>query len=130
MAQEITAVALTTCELASDGSRVRLNVTDAEGNPATLSIPSDCLNQLTMTLPRLMQLVLQARFRDENMRVVFLASHWKLQRSGTSHHFILTLKTTHGFEASFGFSERDLRSLAGELFDRAANPQESQPSLN
>lgn len=130
MTREIKAAALQTYELTADGSRVRLNVTDTEGRPAVLSLPSDCLHQLIMTLPRVMQRVLQMRFGDESMRVVFPTCDWKLQRSGTNHHFILTLKTTDGFEASFGFSEGELQSLAGALCDRTANVQESRLSPN
>ena len=74
-AREIEAAALTTFEVVPDGTRVRLNVEDADGQPATLVLPTACLQQLVMTLPAMVQRALQRRHRDETLKASF--------RSGT-----------------------------------------------
>jgi len=130
MTQEIDAVALKTYEVAADGSSVRLHVTDSAGRPAALSIPSECISQLFMTLPTVMRVVLKTRYNDDSLKVVFPASEWTLERSQTGARLILTLKTTDGFEASFGFDENELQSLADTLSDKAVRDQLSQSTLN
>ena len=51
----IKAVALTTLTVAPDGSAVSVNVTDADGAPASLVLPMDALRSLIMSLPPMMQ---------------------------------------------------------------------------
>ena len=119
MSDEIKIAALTTFEVAPDGTTLRMGVINSEGNPASVVIPSTCLNRLLMTLPDMMHRSLQARFRDDSLRVVFPADTWRLERSAPGGQFILTLATSGGFAASFGFDDTGLRDLAGALADRA-----------
>src|SRR5262249_4951875 len=125
MSNEIKIATLTTFEVAPDGTTLRMGVINSDGNPASVVIPSTCLNRLLMTLPDMMHRSLQARFRDDSLRVVFPADTWRLERSTLGGQFILTLATSGGFEASFGFDDTGLRDLAGALTERA----EDEPAV-
>src|ERR1700736_1709975 len=99
---EIEAETLTTFELAPDGSRVRLNGAAADGCPVSLSLPSECLNQLAMTLPRMASEALQRQYNDNALRMVYPACTWRIEPgAGGGDSFILTLGTPDGFEVSF-----------------------------
>jgi hypothetical protein len=52
---QIEASALTTFQVDPDGAHVRLHVRDRSGSPASVVLPIDCLNQLMMTLPAMVQ---------------------------------------------------------------------------
>jgi hypothetical protein len=67
----IRGVQLTTFDVTPDGESVSIHVTDDQDNPATLTLPSDCLHALMMTLPEMVRRSLQARFRDPSMRLVY-----------------------------------------------------------
>ena len=67
---------LTSYAVAPDGESFSINVTDVGGRPASLVLPSDCLNELMMTLPEIVRRSLQARFRDQAMRVVYPVGSW------------------------------------------------------
>ena len=93
---------LTTFDVTPDGQSVSIHVTDEQGEPATLMLPSDCLHALMMTLPEMVRRSLQARFRDSSMRVVFPLGSWNLERSVVPGAVIVTLRTEDGFSVSFG----------------------------
>jgi len=57
----------TTFEVAPDGESVSLNVLDERAQPASLVLPSECLNALLMTLPDIVRRTLMLRFRDRSM---------------------------------------------------------------
>src|SRR5215510_16030976 len=99
---------LTTFDVTPDGESFSLNVTDDQGRPATLVLPSDCLHALMMTLPEMVRRSLQARFRDPSMRVVFPLGSWNLERSVVPGAVIATLRTEDGFSVSFGVPAREL----------------------
>jgi hypothetical protein len=91
-----------------DGESVSIHVTDDEGHPGTLVLPSECLHALTMTLPEIVRRSLQARFRDPSMRVVYPVCSWNLERSAVPGNVIVTLRTPDGFSVSFGLSPLEL----------------------
>ncbi len=126
---EIEGRQLVAFDVAPDGRRFRLNFTDAEGRPSTLTLPTECLNDLLMTLPRVAARALHARYRDSSLRVVFPAEEWRLEGS-TDHHLILTIGTSGGFEASFLLERDHLRDIAESLQDEAAGavPAPSMPN--
>src|SRR5262245_29188817 len=99
---------LTTFDVAPDGESVSIHVTDDQNNPATLTLPSDCLHALMMTLPEMVRRSLQARFRDPSMRVVYPVGSWDLERSVVPGTVIVTLRTHDGFSVSFGMPPLDL----------------------
>jgi hypothetical protein len=130
MSDEIKVASLTTFEVAPDGTTLRMGVINSDGNPASVVLPSTCLNRLLMTLPDMMYRSLRARFQDNSLRVVFPAQTWRLERSAPGGQFILTLATFGGFEASFGFDDSGLRDLAGALADRRDDEFDAALAIN
>jgi hypothetical protein len=112
MTQELRASALTTFEIARDGSSVSMGVRDESGVPAAVHLPVDCLRQLVMTLPRMANLALRAFYKNQSLRLVFPLSHWRLEQAAECRNVILTLQTADGFEASFALSGREADDLS------------------
>ena len=107
----IRGVELTTFDVASDGESVSIHVKDERGDPATLTLPSDCLHALLMTMPEIVRRSLQARFRDPAMRVVYPVGSWTLEKSVVPGNVIVTLRTPDGFSVSFGLSPLELLQM-------------------
>jgi hypothetical protein len=53
MSAEIDGKALTNFQVSRDGTQFRLNLQDAEGGLASVTLPTDCLNQLVTSLNEL-----------------------------------------------------------------------------
>src|SRR5438034_11761521 len=104
----IRGVQLTTFDLTPDGESVSIHVTDDQGSPTTLVLPSECLHALMMTLPEIVRRSLQARFHDPSMRVVYPVGSWNIERSAVPGNVIITLGTPDGFSVSFGLSPLEL----------------------
>lgn len=108
---EIEGRRLTTFDVTPDGTRFRLNFTDSRGQPSAVTLPTECLNELLMTLPRIVSQALQARYNDSSLRLVFPAEEWRIE-SSADRRIILTIGTGGGFEASFVFEREHLRTIA------------------
>jgi hypothetical protein len=119
MANEIHVASLTTCQVAADGQYIRLNFEDACGLPATLRLTSDGIQQLVMTLPRLLSRALMAKHGDRSMRAVFPLSEWRLEAAG-HEGFILTMMTPDGFEVAFSLSPSTIAGIASALEEHRA----------
>ena len=115
MPNEIDVASLTTCEVAPGGHYVRLHFEDALGCPAALRLTSDRVQQLLMTLPRLLSRALQARHRDNSVRALFPLGEWRLETAAGSKDFILTLITSDGFEVAFSLSARAIVRIRSAL---------------
>jgi len=111
----IRGIELTTFDVAPDGESVSIHVTDDQGRPATLVLPSDCLHALMMTVPEMVRRSLQARFRDPSMRVVYPLGSWNLERSAVPGSVIVTLRTHDGFAVSFGVPAPELFRMAARV---------------
>jgi hypothetical protein len=59
---------LLTYEVAGDGNWFRMRFTCANGKPGSLSLPTECLHALIMTLPRMMTQALSSRYGDDSHR--------------------------------------------------------------
>jgi len=103
---------LTTFDVAPDGQSVSIHVTDDQGAPGTLTLPSDCLHALMMTLPEMVRRSLQARFCNPSMRVVYPLGSWNLERSVVPGSVIVTLSTEDGFSVSFGVPALELLRMS------------------
>src|SRR5215467_6547292 len=103
---------LTTFDVAPDGQSVAIHVTDEQGDPATLVLPSECLHALMMTVPEMVRRSLQARFRDPSMRVVYPLGSWNIERSVVPGSVIVTLGTADGFSVSFGVPAPELLRMS------------------
>jgi hypothetical protein len=123
MADDFGVQSLTTCEVAADGRRIRINIKDTDGRPASLTMPTDCVHQLIMTLPPLLSRALKAELSDDSVRAVFPLGRWRLEAAAGSRVYILTLSTPDGFEVAFSVSARDLATMTS-AFERTLSPDE------
>jgi hypothetical protein len=118
MSNEIYVASLTTCEVAPEGHYVRLNFEDALGRPATLRLTSACVQQLVMTLPRLLSEALQAQHGDRSLRAVFPLSDWRLEAAVGSKDLILTIMTPDGFEVAFSLGAPAIERIISAFEER------------
>src|SRR5262245_31253959 len=113
---DISGTSLTACQIVPDGSSIRLVFEAADGRPASLTLPLQCIQQLLMTLPHAASQAIRARHRDDTLRLVFPLGNWKLEQ-GAGGELILTLYTTDGFEVAFSVDQDAIaqmsRSAAG-----------------
>lgn len=117
---EILVRELTTCELTLDGDQFRLGYIDWKGEACFLILPSDCLKSLVMTLPQAMERVLQIRYRDAALRLVFKAKGLRIELASDRKTFITTLTTQDGFSASFALDDEQMISFGDALAAREA----------
>jgi len=102
---------LTTYEIAPDGTSVRLRMIDSTGREANVIVPMDSLQQLTLTMPKMVAQLLQAACRDPALRLVHNVATWKIER-GDDGQSIVTFETPDNFQASFALPSRDLANMA------------------
>ncbi len=127
MAVKIRSETLTTCRVATDGSNVELEFLDHSGAPVVLELPLDQAEAVVMTLPHLLARAVKWRTGDDEARYVFGLHEWSLEGAKDNSCLIATLKTTNGFEVSFGIPFEACQSLGWNLqngADRAANAGE------
>jgi len=121
---EITASALTTFEVALDGSSVRLNLLDQQGRPAAVILPAQCVNQLLMTVPCMVDIALRNSQGDESLRYVHPMESFTLElvssSPGEGPQLILTITTGGGFAASFAGGEQVMTRLGHALIHNIA----------
>jgi hypothetical protein len=103
-ASRIDANHLTGLELAPDGSCFALQGVDGAGTDWSLHLPSDCLQQLILTLPNLALKAMRAQHNDDTLRIVYPAHTCTVELASDQRTFILTLRTEDGFHVSFGLS--------------------------
>jgi hypothetical protein len=102
---------LTTFDISPDGSRICMNVADVAGSPRGLSLPTECLTQLIMTLPEMASRALKIRYRDDSLRVVYALGEMRVEAAHVAETTILTLATPDGFAVSFALTADDLSCL-------------------
>jgi hypothetical protein len=125
MADDFGVQSLTTCEVAAGGRRIRINFKDMDGRPASLTVPTDCVHQLIMTLPPLLSRALKAELSDDSVRAVFPLGRWQLESAVKSSAYILTLSTMDGFEVAFSVSACDLATIIA-AFEQLASRKEQR----
>jgi hypothetical protein len=108
----IEAAALTTVEVALDGTRFQMNVRGQDGKPASISLPTRCINELMMTLPDVLRRALWNQFRDSSLRLVYQLGHTKIEKMAGKESVILTSTTPDGFEVSFEYNRRQIAELS------------------
>jgi hypothetical protein len=111
-AEDIIGQDLLTYEVAGDGNWFRMSFTCANGKPGSLSLPTECLHALIMTLPRMMTQALSSRYGDASLRLVYPADAVRIERSPDANTFIMTLVTPDGFAVSFSLTKQQLRALS------------------
>jgi hypothetical protein len=106
---------LTTCRVAADGSNAGLEFVDYSGAAVTVELPLEQAEALVMTLPHLLVRALRQQTGDDEARYVFGLREWAVERAKDRSCLITTLKTTDGFEVSFGLPLEASRSLGCTL---------------
>jgi hypothetical protein len=130
MSLDINGKALTTWQVDSAGEAFRLDFESVDGQPASLTLPAECLRALLMTLPQLTAQALRAKYRDDTLKVVYPVGEWSLQLASDGVHRILTLATPDGFEVSFALQDDDAAGLAASLGERKHDPAIVLPKVN
>jgi hypothetical protein len=116
----IESVALTTFEISPDGERVQLNVRTAAGADAALVLPTLCVNQLLMTLPRIIEDALRKSRNDDSLRLAHPLERFTIElgeRRGDEATYILTLHTDREFRVSFAVRPSLLGSIAFSIVE-------------
>jgi hypothetical protein len=124
---------LTTCRVAADGGTVRLELIDCSGAVVTIELPFAQAEALVMTLPSLLTQALRQQTGDDDARYVFGLGEWSLEGAKGHDCLIATLKTTDGFEVSFGIPFEACRSLGWNLHqgaERAGTASFAKAELN
>jgi hypothetical protein len=116
---QIDAAELTTYDVDPQGKFVRLHLKDHNGQTGTVVLPTDCLTQLLMSLPGMVQKALRNRHGDDSLRLAHPLESFDVEIGETSAsgtpQYILTLCTSGGFAVSFSGSDSDLAALGGAI---------------
>ena len=97
---DIDTQALTSCEVAADGA-ISLGFLDSGGKPATIRLSLNQVGALAMTLPKLIDKALQARFGDASLRYAYPLASWVVEPSSDPAQGMVTLNTVDGFSVCF-----------------------------
>jgi hypothetical protein len=106
---------LTTCHVTADGTNVGLEFVDRSGSAVTVELPFEQAEALVMTLPQLLVQALRQQTGDDEARYVFKLREWVVEGTKDQSCLITTLKTTDGFEVSFGVPLEASHSLGWTL---------------
>jgi hypothetical protein len=108
------------------GTGVCLDLIGADGRTHRIALPLEALTGLLMTLPRMLQSALNARFSDGSLRIVHRLGLWQLEQAHGENAWTLKLGTTDGFEVAFAVNDEHARPLGAALL---AAPHQINPSL-
>jgi len=106
---------LTAWGVLGGGKRIRLDFTGSDGTTHAIVLPFDALSGLLMTLPRMLQTALDARFPDGSLRFVQQLGTWQIEQAEGEPWLILKLGTSDGFEVAFALKGEDAGSLGAAL---------------
>jgi hypothetical protein len=101
--------------VAADWETVELEFLDQSGAATTLQLPLDQAEAVVMTLPHVLAYALKRRTGQQNARYVFGLGEWCIEDTRDQDSLIVTLKTTDGFEVSFGIPFEAGRALGFSL---------------
>lgn len=117
---------LTTWSITQDGEHVRLGLEDEAGDPCAVLLPIGVLSGLMMTIPRMLQDALKAKFSDGSLRMIHTLGDWRVERAAGTDASILSLSTPDGFEVTFAVATPQADRL-GRTLRHAATPTPSDP---
>jgi len=109
--------ALTTYEVAPDGTSVMLNLLDGDGKPASLILPFAAVQVLARNMPAIALHALRQAAGNDSLRLVHEVSDWKIERAADPNYAILSFATPDLFEVSFAVREDALAQMAELLSD-------------
>lgn len=117
---QIDVAALASFDVAPDGSLVRLHVLDRSGQPTALVLPLECIQQLLMTVPTMLQKALCNSYGDDTLKLVHPLESFSLELGEPDARgrpqFIFTLKTEGSFAVSFSASEQTMTEVGRSIF--------------
>jgi hypothetical protein len=108
---------LTTFAVAEDGTHLHMNFISKDGEEVSLSLSTECLQALIMTLPRMMNQALQVRYHDPSLRLVYPAENIRIELSSDPKAVIVTFVTPDGFEVSFGLTRQQMTVFKAAMND-------------
>jgi hypothetical protein len=106
---------LTTCGVTADGETAVLELVDRSDTAVSVELPFDQAEAVAMTLPHLLTQAVRRRTGQREARYVFALGEWMIEDTKEHDCLIVTLKTTDGFEVSFGIPLEACRSLGWSL---------------
>jgi hypothetical protein len=106
---------LTAWAVLAGGAHVRMDFIGTDGTSHRIVLPFDVLTGLLMTLPRMLQAALDARFPDGSLRFVQRLGSWQIEQAEANPGLILRLGTQDGFEAAFALNDHDAGLLGAAL---------------
>ncbi|WP_020174971.1 hypothetical protein [Methyloferula stellata] len=114
---------LATFAVADGGTHLHMNFVCEDAGQVSLSLPTECLQRLLMTLPLMMGQALQVRYHDQSLRLVYPAENIRIELSSDLKTVIVTFATPDGFEVSFSLTLQQMR-----LFNAAMNDLDREDS--
>jgi hypothetical protein len=122
---------LTSWAVAEGGEHVRLGFEDEAGQPCAVALPIAVLSALMMTIPRMLQQALEARFADGSLRMIHELGEWRVERAVGVDASILSLTTPDGFEVTFAVATPQADRL-GQTLRHSASPSAAvrAPAVN
>ena len=114
---------LTAWAVLAGGTHIRLDFSGSDGAIHSIVLPFEALGGLLMTLPRMLQSALDARFADGSLRFVQRLGAWQLEKAERNAGLILKLATPDGFEVAFALGSRDADALGTALLTAPDNTQ-------
>jgi hypothetical protein len=115
--QEFVAQKLTTFAVADDGTHLHMNFACRNGDQVSLSLPTEGLQGLMMTFPRMMSQALRARYHDEKLRLVYPVDNIRIELAADPKTVIVTLGTADGFEVSFALTRQQMTVFNAAMDD-------------
>jgi hypothetical protein len=121
---------LTTWSVTPDGEHVQLGLVDEQDHPCAVLLPIAVLSGLMMTIPRMLQDALRAKFSDGSLRMIHELGDWRVERAAGANASILSLTTPDGFEVTFAVATPQADRLGKTLRHSATPGAEEMPVLN
>jgi len=107
---------LTHVDVCCSGEHVEIGLVDHRGEPVTLYLPQDCLNDLLQMLPAMLQEALQRRGAAAGRRGLHPLADWQLTPDANGRAPILSLTAADGVTVSFAMTAAAASGLAEALW--------------
>ena len=120
---------LTTFSVAPDGGSIAIGVADEERKAGQLTLPTNCLGELMMTLPDMMRRALRLQHDDPSLRLAYRIGGWEIEGSKTPETFIVTFRTPDGFHVSFALPATDFTDMADAVHGPTVEAGSRPPKL-
>lgn len=115
-------------EANEDGTSINLVVV-VGGAPVALAFTVTCLSRLLLTLPRMINKVVQKRSNNPGLRVVYPLEALRVEMAPDLRTRILTLKTPDGFDISFTAGPDKYREVYETLGEKAGGYNQAARSV-